>query len=130
MRRFAKLLFALRTRRIGERVEGASPAPRLNIAPGVFCGRFPGMRSSSTKFAPHSAVSSLSSPIGLLLRSVTRMHSQANDSYPEQWASLPRRNSMAGHHRRAVAAYLEKNPSSPPAIAVRESRRKIATGRN
>lgn len=37
--------------------------------------------------------------------------------------------SMVRHHQRLVAAYLKKNLSSLPAVAVRETRRKIATGR-
>ena len=37
--------------------------------------------------------------------------------------------SMVRHHRRVVATYLKKNRSSLPAVAVRETRRKIATGR-
>jgi 3-methyladenine DNA glycosylase AlkD len=37
--------------------------------------------------------------------------------------------SMLRYHRRAVSAYLKKNQSSLPAVAVRETRRKIATGR-
>jgi 3-methyladenine DNA glycosylase AlkD len=37
--------------------------------------------------------------------------------------------SMVRHHERVVAAYLKKNLSSLPAVAVRETRRKIATGR-
>jgi 3-methyladenine DNA glycosylase AlkD len=37
--------------------------------------------------------------------------------------------SMVTHHRRAVAAYIKVNHHSLPAIAVRETTRKIATGR-
>jgi 3-methyladenine DNA glycosylase AlkD len=37
--------------------------------------------------------------------------------------------SMVRHHERVVATYLKKNRSSLPAVAVRETRRKIATGR-
>ena len=37
--------------------------------------------------------------------------------------------SMVPHHKRLVAAYLKKNLSSLPAVAVRETTRKIATGR-
>jgi 3-methyladenine DNA glycosylase AlkD len=37
--------------------------------------------------------------------------------------------SMVRHHKPLVAAYLKKNLSSLPAVAVRETRRKIATGR-
>ncbi len=37
--------------------------------------------------------------------------------------------SMVLHHKRAVAAYIKENLPSLPAIAVRETRRKIATGR-
>jgi len=37
--------------------------------------------------------------------------------------------SMVRHHQRVVAAYLNKNLSSLPAVAVRETRRKMATGR-
>jgi 3-methyladenine DNA glycosylase AlkD len=37
--------------------------------------------------------------------------------------------SMVRHHKRAVAAYVNKNLSSLPAVAVRETRRQIATGR-
>ena len=37
--------------------------------------------------------------------------------------------SMVRHHRRLVATYLKKNRSALPAVAVRETRRKIATGR-
>jgi 3-methyladenine DNA glycosylase AlkD len=37
--------------------------------------------------------------------------------------------SMVQHHKRAVAAYIKENRRSLPAIAVRETTRKIATGR-
>ena len=37
--------------------------------------------------------------------------------------------SMARHHERAVAAYVRENQHSLPAIAVRETTRKITTGR-
>ena len=37
--------------------------------------------------------------------------------------------SMVPHHRRAVAAYIDANRDSLPAVAVRETTRKIATGR-
>jgi 3-methyladenine DNA glycosylase AlkD len=37
--------------------------------------------------------------------------------------------SMVTHHKRAVAAYIKENHHSLPAIAVRETSRKIATGR-
>jgi 3-methyladenine DNA glycosylase AlkD len=37
--------------------------------------------------------------------------------------------SMVAHNRRAVAAYIKENHHSLPAIAVRETTRKIATGR-
>lgn len=37
--------------------------------------------------------------------------------------------SMVRYHSRPVSAYLKKNQSSLPAVAVRETRRKIATGR-
>jgi 3-methyladenine DNA glycosylase AlkD len=37
--------------------------------------------------------------------------------------------SMVAHNRRAVAAYIKENQHSLPAIAVRETTRKIATGR-
>jgi len=37
--------------------------------------------------------------------------------------------SMVAHHRGAVAAYIKENHHSLPAIAVRETTRKIATGR-
>src|SRR6516225_5316855 len=37
--------------------------------------------------------------------------------------------SMVRYHKGAVSAYLKKNQSSLPAVAVRETRRKIATGR-
>lgn len=37
--------------------------------------------------------------------------------------------SMVPHHRRAVSSYVEENDHSLPAIAVRETTRKIATGR-
>ena len=37
--------------------------------------------------------------------------------------------SMVRYHERAVSAYLKKNQSSLPAVAVRETKRKIATGR-
>jgi 3-methyladenine DNA glycosylase AlkD len=37
--------------------------------------------------------------------------------------------SMVAHNRRAVAAYIKENHHSLPAIAVRETSRKIATGR-
>jgi 3-methyladenine DNA glycosylase AlkD len=37
--------------------------------------------------------------------------------------------SMVRHHQRAVAAYIKENGKSLPAIAVRETARKIATGR-
>ena len=37
--------------------------------------------------------------------------------------------SMIAHHRRAVAAYIKQNHHSLPAVAVRETIRKIATGR-
>ena len=37
--------------------------------------------------------------------------------------------SMVKHHRRTVAAYIKENHKSLPAIAVRETTRKIATGR-
>ena len=37
--------------------------------------------------------------------------------------------SMVRHHKRVVATYLKRNLSSLPAVAVRETRRKIATGR-
>jgi len=37
--------------------------------------------------------------------------------------------SMVRHHERRVAAYLGENLSSLPAVAVREAKRKIATGR-
>jgi 3-methyladenine DNA glycosylase AlkD len=37
--------------------------------------------------------------------------------------------SMVAHHQRAVAAYIKENHNSLPAIAVRETTRKIATGR-
>jgi len=36
--------------------------------------------------------------------------------------------SMAGHHGAAVAAYLDANAASLPAIAVRETRVKLRTG--
>lgn len=37
--------------------------------------------------------------------------------------------SMVQHHKRAVSAYIKKNRHSLPAVAVRETTRKIATGR-
>ena len=37
--------------------------------------------------------------------------------------------SMVRYHERAVSAYLKKNQSSLPAVAVRETKRKIAMGR-
>lgn len=37
--------------------------------------------------------------------------------------------SMVQHHKRAVAAYIKENRNSLPAVAVRETSRKIATGR-
>lgn len=37
--------------------------------------------------------------------------------------------SMVRHHRHVVATYVKKNLSSLPAVAVRETRRKITTGR-
>jgi len=37
--------------------------------------------------------------------------------------------SMLRHHERAVAAYVRENRHSLPAIAVRETTRKITTGR-
>jgi 3-methyladenine DNA glycosylase AlkD len=37
--------------------------------------------------------------------------------------------SMVTHHRRAVAAYIKENHHSLPAVAVRETTRKMATGR-
>lgn len=37
--------------------------------------------------------------------------------------------SIVQHHKRAVSAYIKKNRQSLPAIAVRETTRKIATGR-
>jgi 3-methyladenine DNA glycosylase AlkD len=37
--------------------------------------------------------------------------------------------SMVPHHKRAVSAYLKENRQSLPAVAVRETTRKIATGR-
>ena len=37
--------------------------------------------------------------------------------------------SMVTHHKRAVASYIKENHNSLPAIAVRKTRRKIATGR-
>jgi 3-methyladenine DNA glycosylase AlkD len=37
--------------------------------------------------------------------------------------------SMVQRHKRAVAAYIKENRSSLPAVAVRETNRKIATGR-
>lgn len=37
--------------------------------------------------------------------------------------------SMVQHHKRSVAAYIKQNRDSLPAVAVRETARKIATGR-
>ena len=37
--------------------------------------------------------------------------------------------SMVQHHKRAVAAYIKENRHLLPALAVRETTRKIATGR-
>ncbi|HZC45387.1 MAG TPA: DNA alkylation repair protein, partial [Candidatus Acidoferrum sp.] len=37
--------------------------------------------------------------------------------------------SMVPHHQRAVSTYIRENRHSLPAIAVRETTRKIATGR-
>jgi hypothetical protein len=36
---------------------------------------------------------------------------------------------MVTQHKRAVAAYIDKNSESLPAIAVRETLRKIKTGK-